>query len=148
MKKLIIVIGMLMTLGLSAQVNSVGKSEALMMWDILGKDTVRRSLYYTNWCEAETLVVSVYKVLPDTLNYNLLYYFVDDVCIKQKVIRLKKHTWPLGAVTTVVDKVENYYLADLTPTNYPSGYLPKTLIPDKTKEKNDNTPNSTPKNNN
>lgn len=138
-------------LGLSfisiAQINSVGKTQNEVIWDLLGReDTISRSIYSTHWTKGDTLVVSVYRVLPDTLNYHPLYYFVNDICVHQRIIRLRQHTWPSGCVNTVVDKIEEYDIAQLCPNQQPSSYYPNQNKPNKTTIKDQtNIPTQFPK---
>ena len=123
MKKCLLFLSMLFGLNIigTAQINSVGEAQSCVIWDLLGReDTVLRTVYATHWEKGDTSLISIYRVLPDTLPYNLIYYFVDNVCVRERVIRLKIHKWPLGTVSTVVDNIEDYTLAQINPTYEPS----------------------------
>ena len=147
MKRILLLFLCIWAFSCTAQVNSIGKPESMVIWDILGTDTTIRTLYYGKWCQGNTMVLSVNRVLPDTLTYHPLYYFVNDTCVKQRIIYLKKHTWPLGTVSTVVDYIAEYKL-DQYPNNQPSSFIPYGAKATYKISTQQNTPNNQPKNNN
>jgi hypothetical protein len=109
------------------QVNSVGKTKINVIWDIIGtQDTIIRSVYANQWYKGDTLVLSVYNVVPETLLYHRLYYFVDDICVHQRIITFKQNT--ISNENVVINKIEEYN-AQLTPINNESTYYPKTINP-------------------
>lgn len=110
MKKRFSIIGLFLFLSVLclAQANSIGKTHAMVMWDILLKDTTSRSVFATQRIVGDTLIFSVYKTLPDTMPYHRIYYFVDDICVRQIMITLKKHTWASGVVSTTISKIDEY----------------------------------------
>ncbi len=133
---------------INAQPNSIGKKEVMVIWDLLGRDTisqpVNRSIYCHKWTQGDTTVLSVERIEPDHPPYHPLYYFVDDICVKQRVIYLKDYKWLGGNTSMIVDRVVDYNLNDDFPTNYPSSYYQNSLQPVMSTIANDNIPGTKP----
>lgn len=150
MKRIVLLLSLftLLTPLTNAQPNSIGKKEVMVIWDLLGRDTITqpvyRSFYCRKWNEGDTMVLSVERIEPDCPLYHPLYYFVDDICVKQRVIYLKEHTWPIGTISMTVDRVAEYNLNDDFPANYPSSYYQNSLQPVMSTIANDNIPGTKP----
>jgi len=130
-----------------SQINSVGKNRANVMLDLMGcNDTINCSVHSTYWFADDTLIISVYRVSPNTLTYHPIYYFVNDICVHQRVICLKPYTWSSGFVSVIVDEIKEYNIADIYPVHLPSSYYDdKKNSAEKTIIKNNIPPKQIPK---
>lgn len=131
----------------NAQINSVGKTETMVTWDILGLDSINRSIYSNVWHNGDTMVVAICRVLPKQLPYNPIYYFVNNICVKQRIIYLKEYCWPAGVESLIVDRVVDYNPTQSAPVNLPSSYYQNQIKTDARNVANDNLPETKPQNN-
>lgn len=102
MKNLLIVIGLFLTIQSQAQINSVGKSEAMVWWDILGRNNTPNGMNSNYWKTGDTTVMSITRVeIP--IPYHPIYYFVKGICVKQRIICLRSENG-----CSHVDKIYDY----------------------------------------
>lgn len=103
-----------------AQVNSVGKNQNEVIWDLLGTDTISSSFCVQQWTRNDTLILSIYNKKPENAINNPYYYFVDGICVRQRIVVVKDYQWPSGLVTKVVDRIYSFEIAQNTPNIQPS----------------------------
>lgn len=139
----------------NAQPNSIGKNEVMVLWDLLGRDTItqptNRTVRANKWYEGDTTVMSVHSIVPpDSIRYNPIYYFVDGVCVKQRNIYLRDVVNYDNGMSATVDKIIEYNLADINiPFNEPSSVMNGEVRSNvKYNAINGELPNSSPKHNN
>jgi hypothetical protein len=139
----------------NAQPNSIGKNEVMVLWDLLGRDTItqptNRTVRGNKWCEGDTTVMSIHSITPpDTIIYNSIYYFIGDICVKQRNIYLRDVVNYDNGMMATVDKIIEYNLADIIiPFNNPSSVMNGEVRSNvECNAINGVLPNSTPKHNN
>ena len=111
MKNLLIFIFLLAGLSIKAQTNLVGKPEMSVYFELLGYDNGQNSMKSTNWKSGDTLVVSVYYV-ERTIDYHPIYYFLNGICVKQRIICSKK-----DARSSCVEEIFDYIAPENTDNN-------------------------------
>lgn len=105
---LFLIIGLFFTLiSYSQLIVSTGKNNPNVCLDILGReDTITRWANFTVEILGDTLIEQMIKMGPEDTKYHSSYYYVNNICVKQKTIILSGNS---------VEAILIFYINDNNP---------------------------------